>query len=94
MVEETLPISTLPGSSDSPVAFINNADLFTALVAGETFTAPADAVVLTFNVIIDPAVFMTKFQIRTNGEAVVVKVKLEDVDTLVDLTVKLVIYTH
>jgi len=93
MVEVSIPIAPPPGSSDSPVAFINNTGLFAALVAGETYMAPADVVEIIFNVNIDPAVYMTEFQIITNAEPVVVTAKLEDVDTTVDLTVILLKHT-
>jgi len=86
MSEVIIPIATPPGSSDNPVAFINNSDIFTPLAAGETFLAPDDVLLLAFNVTIDPAVTMTSFQIGNNGETVV-KVKLEEGDTIIDLTV-------
>ena len=92
-MEVGIPIALPPGSSESPVAFINNIDLFAALVAGETYVAPDNVVEIIFNVNIDPAVYMTEFQIRTNGEPVVVTAKLEDVDTTVDLTVILLNHT-
>jgi len=93
MVEVSIPISPPPGTPGSPVAFINNSDLFATLAAGKTYVAPANVVELTFNVTIDPAVFMTEFQISTTGETVAMTAKLEDVDTLVDLTVILLKHT-
>ena len=86
MAEVSIPIANLPGSPDQPVAFINNATIFTPLAAGETYLAPENVVELTFNVTFDPAVLMSKFQINANGETAL-KAKLENVDTLVDLTV-------
>jgi len=94
LTEVSLPIASLPGSPDNPVAFINNADTFTALAAGETFLAPDDILQLAFNVTIDPTVIMTNFQIDTNAETVDVKVKLEEVDTIMDLTVILLNTTN
>jgi len=92
MGEVSIPIATFPDSPDSPVAFINNIELFTALAAGEMFLVPGN--VVTFIVTIVPAVFMIKFQIATNGETVVVIAKLRDVDTIVDLTVIVLHHTN
>jgi len=94
MSEVCIPIATPPGSSDNPVAFINSIDLLVALAAGETYVAPANVVELAFNVTIDPAVFMTKFQISTTGHTVDVTAKLEDLVTSVNLTVTLLKHTN
>jgi len=94
MLEISIPIAPPPGSPDNPVAFINNTDLFAALAAGETYLAPGNVVELIFNVAIDPAVFMTKFQISTNADTVDVTAKLKDLVTSVDLTVILLKHTH
>ena len=94
MSEISIPIAPPPGSPDSPVAFVDNTDLSAALAAGETYLAPGNVVELTFNVTIDPAVFMTKVQISTNGDTVDMTAKLEDVDTIVDLTVILLKHPH
>jgi len=94
MAEFSIPIATLPGSPDSPLAFINNVDLVMALAAGEMFLAPGNVRGFTFIATIVPAVFMIKFEIGTNGDTVFVIAKLKDVDTIVDLTVKLLNHTH
>ena len=94
MVEISIPFAPPPGSPDNPVAFINDIYLFTALEAGQTFLAHYNVMELTFNVTIDPAVLMTKFQISTNGETVDVKVQPEEIDTILNLTVISLIHTH
>jgi len=94
MVEVSIPFAPHPDSPDNPVAFINNNDLFAALAVGATYLAPGNIHLVTFNVTIDPAVFMSKFQISTNGDTVDVTAKLEDVDTIVDLTVIFLKHTH
>jgi len=94
MVEVSIPFAPPPGSPDNPVAFINDIDLFTALEAGQTLLAHYNVMELTFNVTIDPAVLMTKFQISTNGETVDVKVQPEEIDTILNLTVIYLIHTH
>jgi len=94
MVEVSIPFAPPPGSPDNPVAFINNIELFTALQDEQTFYAPDNALELTFNVNIDPAVFMTKFNFSTNAATVDVNVQLEDVDTFLNLTVIFPKLTH
>jgi len=94
MVEVSIPFAPPPGSPDNPVAFINNIELFTALQDGQTFYAPENAEELIFNVNIDPAVVLTKFNISTNGGTVDVKVQMEEIDTILDLTVIFLKHTH
>jgi len=94
MLEVSIPIATLPDSPDSYVAIINNIDLFTTLSAGEMFLVPGNVMGFTFITTIVPAVFMTTFQIGTNGETVFVIAKLKDLDTIVDLTVILLYHLN
>jgi len=92
--EVSIPIDNLPGSPDRPVAFINDAAIFTPLAAGETYLAPEQVVVIPFNVTIDPAVLMTNFQIITNGQKVEVQIQLEEVDPILNLTVIFLEHKH
>jgi len=94
MSEVRIPIATPPGSPDNPVAFIDNADIFAALAAGETYLTPGNVMELIFNVDIDPAVFMTMVQISANADTVDMTAKLEDLVTTVDLTVIFLKQTH